>query len=61
MDNGLTTTDVDQYQRNGYLFSLGVLEYIDVFFNRNSRHGYFGHINPVEFKQKTSGLYETVH
>jgi putative transposase len=38
-----------------------LFDYIEVFYNRKRRHGYVGNISPVEFEQKTSGLYETVH
>jgi len=38
-----------------------VFEYIEVFYNRKRRHGYLGNISPVEFEQRTTGLYETVH
>ena len=38
-----------------------VFEYIEIFYNRKRRHGYLGNISPVEFEQKTTGLYETVH
>jgi putative transposase len=38
-----------------------VFEYIECFYNRKRRHGYLGNISPVEFENRTSGLYETVH
>jgi len=38
-----------------------LFEYIEVFYNRKRRHGYLGNISPVEFEQRTTGLYETVH
>jgi putative transposase len=33
-----------------------VFEYIEIFYNRERRHGYLGNISPAEFEQRTIGL-----
>jgi putative transposase len=33
-----------------------VFEYIECFYNRKRRHGYLGHISPVDFENRTVGL-----
>lgn len=38
----------------------GVLEYIEMFYNRKRRHGYGGNISPATFEKWSGGLDETV-
>lgn len=38
-----------------------IFDYIEVFYNRNRRHGYLGNISPVEFENRTIGSLATVH
>jgi putative transposase len=37
-----------------------VFDYIEVFYNRQRRHGYLGNISPADFENKTADLYQTV-
>jgi transposase InsO family protein len=38
-----------------------IFDYIEVFYNRNRRHGYLGNISPVDFEKRSTGSFETVH
>ena len=38
-----------------------VFDYIEVFYNRKRRHGYLGNISPVDFEERSTGSFETVH
>jgi len=38
-----------------------LFDYIEVFYNRKRRHGYLGNISPVDFEQRSTGSFETVH
>ena len=38
-----------------------IFDYIEVFYNRNRRHGYLGNISPVDFEKRSDGSLETVH
>ncbi len=32
-----------------------IFEYIEVFYNRQRRHSYFGYLSPVDFEKKNAG------
>ena len=38
-----------------------VFDYIEVFYNRKRHHGYLGNISPVDFEERPTGSFETVH
>lgn len=38
-----------------------LFEYIEVFYNRNRRHGYLGNVSPADFEKQSEGPFETVH
>lgn len=38
-----------------------IFDYIEVFYNRQRRHGYVGNISPAEFERRSAGSLETVH
>ena len=38
-----------------------IFDYIEVFYNRKPRHGYLGDISPVEYENRETGSFETVH
>ncbi len=38
-----------------------LFELLEVFYNRNRRHGYLGNVSPVEFEERSNGFFETVH
>lgn len=38
-----------------------IFDYIEVFYNRKRRHSYLGDISPVEYENRETGSFETVH
>jgi transposase InsO family protein len=38
-----------------------LFDYIEVFYNRQRRHGYLGNISPADFEQRSAGSFPTVH
>lgn len=38
-----------------------LFEYIEVFYNRKSRHGYLGIVSPADFEDRSAGSFQTVH
>ena len=38
-----------------------LFEYIEVFYNRNRRHGYLGNVSPADFEERSASSFETVH
>lgn len=38
-----------------------VFDYIEVFYNRQRRHGYLGNISPADFEERPTGSFVTVH
>jgi putative transposase len=38
-----------------------IFDYMEVFYNRQRRHGYLGNISPVDFEKRSTGSLETVH
>ena len=38
-----------------------IFEYIEVFYNRQRRHSSLGYLSPLQFEQKTSTSFPTVH